>query len=458
MTSPNKIIETQHRFFQEGNTRPLSFRLEQLGRLKKVLKEHEDAFLDAIYRDFRKPPFESFATEVGLLYSEIDHCRRNLKKWMRPQRVWGSLINFPSRSYIHSQPYGVSLVIGAWNYPLQLSLSPVLGSMAAGNCTVIKPSEISGHTSQLLAQVINENFNDGYLKVVEGDADTTQALLDQPLDYIFFTGSTRVGKIIMRAAAEQLTPVTLELGGKSPAIIGENADIKVAARRTAWGKYLNAGQTCVAPDYVYVHRKVKEEFQNLLVEEIRRLYSANPKESSDYARIIHSGHFKRLIEFLDNGNTLTGGKADTDAEELYIAPTVLNNISWDDPIMQEEIFGPILPILEFDDIDSIIEEIRNRPTPLALYLFSNSRKSQQKVINAIPFGGGCINDVVAHLGNHNLPFGGQGNSGIGNYHGKASFDTFSHKKSIMKKPTWFDIPLRYPPYKGKLKWLKKFFN
>lgn len=456
MSDPQKVIAKQQEFFRKGISKELSFRLEQLAKLKRVLKEHEEELIDALYRDFKKPPFESYATEVGLLYSEIDHIRRNLKKWARPKRVRGSILNFPSRNHIHQQPYGVTLVIGAWNYPLQLSLSPVLGSIAAGNCTVIKPSEISRNTSRILAEIINPNFEEGYLKVVEGGADTTQALLDQPLDYIFFTGSTRVGKIIMEAAARQLTPVTLEMGGKSPAIIDETADIKTAARRTAWGKFLNAGQTCVAPDYLYVHRNISKDFTRELISEIEQFFNSDPKQSPDFARIINGGHFERLSQFLNDGTLAYGGE--TDAENLYIEPTVLSGISWEDPVMQEEIFGPILPLLEFDDINLVINEIRKRPSPLALYLFSDSRKIQEKIIEEIPFGGGCINDVVAHLGNHNLPFGGVGQSGIGNYHGKSSFEVFSHQKSIMKKTTWFDIPLRYPPYKGKLKWLKKIIN
>jgi len=456
MSDPKKVIAKQQEFFREGMSKELPFRLEQLAKLKRVLKEHEEELIDAIYRDFKKPPFESYATEVGLLYSEIDHIRRNLKKWARPKKVRGSILNFPSRNRIHQHPYGVSLVIGAWNYPLQLSLAPVLGSIAAGNCTVIKPSEISQNASRVLAEIINSNFDEGYLKVVEGGADTTQALLDQPLDYIFFTGSTRVGKIIMEAAAKQLTPVTLELGGKSPAIIDETADIQTAARRTAWGKFLNAGQTCVAPDYLYVHRNISKEFTEQLIAEIEQFFNSDPKQSPDFARIINDGHFERLSQFLNNGTLVYGGE--TDSESLYIEPTVLKDISWEDPVMQEEIFGPILPVLEFDDINLVINEIRKRPSPLALYLFSNSRKMQKKIIHEIPFGGGCINDVVAHLGNHNLPFGGVGQSGLGSYHGKSSFDVFSHQKSIMKKTTWFDNPLRYPPYKGKLKWLKKIIN
>lgn len=456
MNNPGSIVQQQHRYFNTGRSKELSFRISQLKKLKKVLKEHEKELIEAVKKDFKKPPFESYVTEIGILYSEIDHILRNLQKWAKPERVWGSLLNFPSRSYIYHQPYGVSLVIGAWNYPLLLSLSPVLGSMAAGNSTLVKPSEIAEHSSHALAGIININFDAGYLKVVEGAADTTQSLLDEPLDYIFFTGSTRVGKLIMQAAARQLTPVTLELGGKSPAIVDADANISVAAKRIAWGKFLNAGQTCVAPDYVYIHTSVKETFLDEIDSEIKAFFGEIPQKSPDFARIINRNHFDRLQKLLGSGKIVTGGH--TDEAELYIEPTVIDRISWDDRIMEEEIFGPILPVLEFDNISSAIKQIRKKPKPLALYLFSESSEIQQRVISEIPFGGGCINDTVAHLGNHNLPFGGVGESGVGNYHGKCSFEVFSHKKSIMKKSTLLDIPFRYAPYSGKLKWLKKLIN
>ncbi|MDZ7716680.1 MAG: aldehyde dehydrogenase [Balneolaceae bacterium] len=456
MTDIQNIVEKQHRFFKSGKTKDTSFRLRQLKKLKRILQENEQEIFDALDNDFKKPAYETYATELGILYMEINHLTGNLEKWAKPQKVSGSIINFPSTNYIYSEPYGVSLVIGAWNYPLQLSLNPVLGSIAAGNCTIIKPSELAPNTSSLLAEIINKRFDEGYLKVVEGAAETTQALLSEPLDHIFFTGSTRVGKIIMKAAAEQLTPVTLELGGKSPAIVDKTADIHSTAKRIAWGKFVNAGQTCVASDYVYVHESVKESFLKTLKEEITKFYGSDPKKSPDYARIINEDHFNRLKQFLNNGNMYMGGP--NNEEELYIAPTILTDITWDDPIMQEEIFGPILPILSFGNMDEVIDTLQDKPKPLALYIFSEDAKNQQKIISSLSFGGGCINDTVAHLGNHNLPFGGIGNSGIGNYHGKASFDTFSHQKSIMEKTTWFDNPLRYPPYNGALKWLKKLIN
>ncbi len=448
-----QIVNRQHQFFERGDNRGISFRKEQLRKLKALLQDHEDSFSEALHADFKKPSFETYGTELFVIYREIDHILSNLSTWAQPQKVSSSFINFPSRNYIYPQPYGVSLVIGAWNYPLQLAINPALASMAAGNCTIVKPSEMTPHTSELIAEIINSFFDPGYLKVIEGDAEITQSLLDQPLDYIFFTGSARVGKIIMKAAAEQLTPLTLELGGKSPAIVDQTADLALAAKRIAWGKFINAGQTCVSPDYVYVHQSKREQFCKHIKQHLRSFYGDNPIESPDYARIVNTRHFKRLEKLMDPQKIVSGGR--TDAEELYIGPTVLTDIDWNHNIMQEEIFGPLLPVLTFQDIEEVISSVRSRHKPLSLYLFTTDRKQEQRITNEIQFGGGCINDTVAHLGNLDLPFGGIGDSGFGNYHGKAGFEEFSHHKSIMKKATWLDIPLRYPPYKDNLKWLKK---
>jgi aldehyde dehydrogenase (NAD+) len=448
-----ELIEKQHYFFESGKSRDVSFRKNQLRKLKSLLKNNEDDFFRALDADFQKPAFETYATELLVTYQEIDHLLNNLSHWAKPKKVKSSLVNFPSNSYIHPQPYGVSLVIGAWNYPLHLVVNPALGSMAAGNCTVLKPSEIAPHTSALLAKIVNASFDPAYLHVVEGDAETTQELLNQPLDYIFFTGSARIGKLIMKAAAEQLTPVTLELGGKSPAIVDDTADLKLAAKRITWGKFINAGQTCVSPDYVYVHQSKEEELCRLIGETIQSFYGDDPQQSNDFARIINRRHFDRLINLIDREKVIAGGN--TDAENLYIEPTLMADVSWDDAVMQEEIFGPLLPILTYEDIDSVISQVNAHPNPLALYLFTSDSKREERVINEIQFGGGCINDTVAHLGNLELPFGGIGQSGFGSYHGKTSFDIFSQKKSIMKKSRWLDIPLRYPPYDGNLKWIKK---
>jgi aldehyde dehydrogenase (NAD+) len=370
--------------------------------------------------------------------------------------VRGSLFNFPSKNKIYSEPYGVALVIGAWNYPVQLTLNPVIGAMAAGNCVIAKPSEMAPNSSALMAKLINKNFNPSYLHVVEGAAETSQQLINTPPDYIFFTGSTRVGKLIMKSAAKHLTPLTLELGGKSPAIVDETADLKKTAQRIAWGKFVNAGQTCVAPDYLYVHTSVQEKLLDELQAAIHKFYGANPRQSADYPRIVNDDHFERLTGYLDNGTTVTGGKAV--ADERYIAPTILTDISRNDAIMQEEVFGPILPVLSFTEIDTVISALNDQPSPLALYIFSDNKAQQKRLINDVSFGGGCINDSIVHLANPRLPFGGVGQSGMGSYHGKTSFDVFSHQKSIMKKNTWFDIPMRYPPYNDKLKWLKKLIN
>lgn len=447
------IVEQQHTFFNSGQSLDVSYRKKCLGKLKSLLQQHEEQIFDALEADFRKPAFETYETELLPIFHEIDYLLDHLADWAKPEKANSSVFSFPSKSYIHSQPYGVSLIIGAWNYPIHLTIAPLLGSIAAGNCSILKPSELAPHSSSLMAELINSNFDDGYLHVVEGDAETTQQLLDQPLDHIFFTGSTRVGKIIMKAAAEQLTPVTLELGGKSPTIIDQTADLALAAKRIAWGKFINAGQTCVSPDYVYIHESKRDEFCQLLGRKITEFYGSDPSESNDFARILNQRHFKRLQQLIDHSKVRIGGQ--TVPEENYIAPTVMTDMTWEDPIMQDEIFGPILPILTFENINEVIRAVRSKPKPLALYLFSTDTVIQERIINEISFGGGCINDTIMHLGNYDLPFGGIGQSGFGSYHGKHSFDTFSHQKSVMKKSNWLDIPLRYPPYSGKLKWLKR---
>jgi len=448
-----EIVDRQHQFFEQRESRNPEFRINKLLRLKSLLQKHEEDIFAALQEDFSKPPLETYGTELLILYKEIDHLAKNLESWSKPKKVSGPLLNFPSKSYIYPQPYGVSLVIGAWNYPVQLLLNPVLGSMAAGNCTIMKPSELAPNTSALLEEIINTHFDSGYLHVVQGDANATQALLDEPLDYIFFTGSTRVGKIIMKAAADQLTPVTLELGGKSPAIVDYAADLELAAKRICWGKFINAGQTCVSPDYVYVHESQRDKFCSLVKQNITEFYGKDPSESPDFARIINRDHFQRLTQMIDPDKVVTGGI--TDIEELYIAPTVMTHVNWEDPIMQEEIFGPILPVLTYQDLDQAVAKIKTHPKPLSLYLFSPDKSTQNQIIENIPFGGGCINDTLVHLSNPDLPFGGVGQSGFGNYHGKSSFDLFTHQKSIMKRGFWLDIPFRYPPYEGNLKWLKK---
>ena len=456
MPGIKEILQKQETYFRSGKTEDVSFRIDRLKRLKEALGVNEKAIYEALEKDFKKPAFETYVSEIGIVLNEISFTIKHLPSWTKPEKVKTPITNFPSRSYIYSEPYGVVLIIGAWNYPLQLTLNPLVGALAAGNCAVLKPSEISSHTSNIIAKIIGGNFEEEYITVVEGGVEINKALLNENFDYIFFTGSVQVGKIVMEAASKHLTPVTLELGGKSPAIVDEEADVDLAAKRIVSGKFLNAGQTCVAPDYVMVHKRIKNDLLNHLDKYIHKFYGKDPSQSPDFPRIINERHFERLSGYLDNGTIITGGQ--TKEEEKYIAPTIIDNITWDDPLMREEIFGPLLPVVEFENLAEVIETVNQHPKPLSLYFFSENKKKQEMIIKEIRFGGGCINDTVAHFINHYLPFGGIGDSGLGSYHGKASFDTFSHKKSMLKKSTWLDIPLRYPPYGGKLKWIKKIFE
>ncbi|WP_210466680.1 aldehyde dehydrogenase [Rufibacter roseolus] len=459
MTSPQEpetLVQRQKEFFNSGQTRPLAFRTKMLRRLQKAIQKEEKAIIAALSADFRKPPFETFATEIAILEAEIKFLLKHLRRWIQPYRVKSSFLNFPSKDYIYPEPYGVSLVIGAWNYPFQLTLSPVLGAIAAGCCAILKPSELTPATSQLLARLIKEHFPPEYLTVVQGGPEVSQALLEQPFDKIFFTGSVPVGRIVAQAAARQLIPVTLELGGKSPCLIDETADLAVAAKRIIWGKFINAGQTCVAPDYLLVQEKVKEPLLKELASTIQEFYGTNPAQSPDFARIINERHFQRLKGLLDSSPVYAGGQSD--ASSLYIAPTLLANVTWDQPIMQEEIFGPLLPVLTYKTLPEAIRQVNARPKPLALYLFSKSKKAKEMVLTQTSSGGACVNDTVSHLANPFLPFGGVGTSGQGNYHGKASFEAFSHQKSVLMKPSKPDVPLRYPPYQNKFSWMRKAFK
>ena len=449
------IAERQKTFFASGKTQNLAYRKEQLKKLKQALIEQEQMLIDAVKQDFGKPDFETYTTEIVMVKEEIDLMVSRLRRWAKPRRQRGTIINFPSASYIQPEPYGSALVIGAWNYPLQLCLMPLVGAMAAGNCAVVKPSELAPNSSAALKSLLGGLYDEEYVAVVEGAVEETQELLNQKFDYIFFTGSTRVGKIIMKAAAEHLTPVTLELGGKSPAIVENDADLKLAARRITWGKFMNAGQTCVAPDYLLVHEDVKEELLQQVKDHLQKFYGDHTENNPDYARIINKNHFDRLVRLLESGKSIIGGKHNRD--ELYIEPTLLDEVSLNSPIMNEEIFGPILPVISYSSLEDAITTVSRFDKPLAFYFFSNNRSKQNEVTNRIPFGGGCINETVTHLASPHLPFGGVGNSGVGNYHGNYSFDTFSHFKSILKKANWLDLPLRYPPYDGKLKWIKKLF-
>lgn len=452
MKKYNELINKQKRFFQTGKTLDIDFRLSALEQLKSVIKEKEQKIMETLKLELNKSGFEAYSTEIGVVLEEIGFIQRHLRSWIKPKKVKTPLTHLGSSSYIYSDPYGVALIISPWNYPFQLTIAPLVGAIAAGNCAVIKPSELTSKTSALIEELISGIFPEEYIAVVQGGVEASQELLQEKFDTIFFTGSVHVGKIVMEAAAKQLIPVTLELGGKSPCIVHEDAKIKLAAKRIAWGKFINAGQTCVAPDYVYLHHKVRDEFFKELKLAIQELYGENPLENLNYTHIVSQRHYNRLSSFLNEGQILIGGKGDK--ENLVLEPTVLTNITWKDSVMQDEIFGPILPILEYDDFSQVIEGIRNHPKPLALYLFSESSMVTQEVLRHVTFGGGCINDTIYHLVSPYLPFGGVGSSGMGAYHGKGSFDVFSHKKSILKQTTRFDIPMRYPNFKNGLKFVK----
>ncbi|MBE2973981.1 aldehyde dehydrogenase [Priestia megaterium] len=431
MNNYQELTKKQLSFFRSGKTKDVAFRIETLKKLRELVVRHEDDILKAVKADLNKPEMEAKRAEVGLVLSEIDFAVKNLAEWAAPKEVETPSTHAGAKSYIYQDPYGLALVIAPWNYPFQLAVSPVVGAIAAGNCVVLKPSELTPHTSSLLAKMFNENFPGEYMTVVEGEVETSTALLKENFDYIFFTGSTMVGKIVAEAAAKHLTPVTLELGGKSPTIVHEDANIEEAAKRIARGKFANAGQTCVAPDYILVQRNVKDELLANLKQVVTNTYGEDVSQNLDFPHVVSEKHFDRLNSFLTNGDIVFGGK--TDRSRLFIEPTVLDNISWEDNVMQDEIFGPILPVIVYDEISEVIEAIVKRPKPLALYLFSEDEAVQDHILNSVSFGGGSINDTINHMTSHYLPFGGVGDSGMGAYHGKASFDTFSHAKSILKR-------------------------
>lgn len=451
-----QLVKKQRDFFQTERTKDLSFRINALETLRQMIKESEGDIISALKDDLNKSEFDAYSTEIGIVLEEIRFTLKNVEKWARPRRVKTPLTHAGSRSYIYPEPYGVVLIISPWNYPFQLAIAPLIGAIAAGNCAILKPSELTPNTSKLLARLVKDYFQEEHIAVVEGGVETSQMLLSEKFDYIFFTGSVPVGKIVMEAASKHLTPVTLELGGKSPCIVHEDANLKLAAKRIAWGKFMNGGQTCIAPDYLYVHRSKSAEFLNQLKVTIKELYGEAPLENKNLTKIVSERHFKRLEAFMKDGSVFTGGGSSL--EQLKIEPTVLTGITWDDPIMEDEIFGPILPVLEYDDLAEVIKEIRQRPKPLALYLFSENRTLHDRVLGSVSFGGGCINDTVYHITSPYLPFGGVGSSGTGAYHGKGSFDTFSHEKSVLKQTTMFDIPIRYPNFKNGLKYIKMVFK
>ncbi len=451
-TSFGNIADLQRAFFFTGKSKDIGFRFRQLTALKQAIEKYEAPILEALREDLGKHEAEAYTTEMAPVLHEIRDALIHMKSRTRPKRIHTPVLLFPGLSHVHAEPYGSVLIIGPWNYPFQLMISPLVGAMAAGNCAVVKPSEIAPRTSKAMAAMLGESFEPAYISVVEGGREETQALLSQRFDYIFFTGGTRIGKIVMRAAAEHLTPLTLELGGKNPCIVDADSNPEIAATRIAWGKYLNAGQTCVAPDYLLVHASIKYPLLERIRKSIEAFYGKDPSESPYYGKIVNSLHFSRLSALLNEGSVFVGGK--TDPENRYIAPTVLDNISWDHAVMREEIFGPILPVLEYEDLDDVIARLQGMPKPLATYFFSNDCNLQNKILKQLSSGGMSINDTFAHLLNQRLPFGGVGDSGMGAYHGKSSFDTFSHYKSVVKRSVWADPKSKYPPYTTPFRFLK----
>jgi aldehyde dehydrogenase (NAD+) len=495
-----QLIGRQRAYFHTGATRPLGYRRAQLQKLHDALVTHETVLLAALQADLRKSTYEAYTTELGLVLSEVRHALRCLPAWMRPQRRPTPLLAWPARGFIQPEPYGVALIMGPWNYPLQLLLSPLVGALAAGNCVVLKPSEFAPRTVATIAQLIGATFAEEYVAVVQGERDVAEALLRERFDSIFFTGSTKVGRAVMTAAARHLTPITLELGGKCPCLVCADAPLDITARRIVWGKFMNAGQTCVAPDFVLADRRVRVSLVEAMKRAIRQFYGDDPQKSEDYGRIVNRKHLDRLTSYLAGtfdsraaadvsrrhngrqqnaptdvgGYKLSAGRTERetrgpatgrivhggqhDASDLYLAPTILTGVAADAPVMREEIFGPILPVLEFDKLDDALALLHDRPTPLALYLFTKDRATQERVLTATRSGGVCLNDTITHMIGKDLPFGGLGESGLGAYHGQASFDCFTHRRSVLRRSLAFDPKLRYPPPRISLATLKRAYR
>ncbi len=439
-----QILAKQRKFFGTGKTFDISFRVKALIRLEKAILKYEEKLYKALKADLGKSQAESYMCEVGLTLSELRFVRKRVELWSRDRRVPTPLAQFHGKSFTVQEPYGVVLIMSPWNYPVLLTLEPLIGALAAGNCCVVKPSAYSPAVSQVLAEIIREAFPETYAAVVEGGREENQCLLEQKFDYIFFTGGVKVGKLVMEKAALHLTPVTLELGGKSPCIIDSTADLKLAARRIVFGKYLNCGQTCVAPDYVLIEKSVKDEFLKYAKKEILRMYGEHPLDNPAYGKMVNQKHFHRVLGLIDKAKTVHGGESRE--ETLKIAPTVLDSVTEEDAVMQEEIFGPVLPVLTVDSMDEAYRSVKSRPKPLALYLFTKNPQTERRFLKEVSFGGGCVNDTIIHLATPYMGFGGVGDSGMGTYHGRKSFETFSHEKSIVKKYNWIDLPIRYQPY------------
>jgi len=438
------LIASQTAYFASGETLGREFRTRQLEALDHAIRKHEAKILGALHDDLRKSKVEAYGTEVGFTLAELRHTRKHLGKWMRGSSWFSPLVVGPSRSRIHHQPLGRNLIISPWNYPFQLALAPLVGALAAGNVAVIKPSELAPATSAVLAEIVGETFDEKLVAVIEGDIVTAQALLARPWNHLFFTGSTQVGRIVARAGAEHLSRVTLELGGKSPAIVMPSADLDVAARRLAWGKFTNAGQTCIAPDYLLVHSSVHDTLVDRLRGAIRSFYGHDPRQSPDFGRIVNARHLQRLRKLVDADKVAVGG--DVDESDRYLAPTILTDVTMDDAVMADEIFGPILPVIRIDSLDDAMAIVAQRPNPLAAYLFTTEADEERRFVDRVSFGGGCINNTMMHMGDPDLPFGGVGPSGLGAYHGYASFEVFSHKKSVLRTATFLDPSVKYPPY------------
>jgi aldehyde dehydrogenase (NAD+) len=451
------LVESQKKYFLSGESRDISFRLARLKLLKQKIEKCQPEIIEALKKDLRKSEFESYATEIGSVLAEINWVIKKLPTWARAKRVRTPWFLFPALSKIYREPYGVSLIIAPWNYPFQLCMQPLIGAIAGGNCAILKPSEYTPHTAELIERMIHETFDTDFVEVLLGGREVATELLAQPVDMIFFTGSTSVGKIVLASAAKNLTPVVLELGGKSPTLIDKTANLDAAAKKITWGKFLNAGQTCIAPDFVYIEESVKNEFLGHMEKWMHHFFGEDAQTSPDFGRIVSKRHFDRIEKLLTKGHTILGGK--TDKTDLYIAPTLIDDVSWDDPIMKEEIFGPVLPILTFTDINEVVQTLQQKPKALACYIFSKNHKFQKKIIRHLSFGNGCVNDVIIQLSNANLPFGGVGASGMGSYHGKRSFEAFSHAKSILKKYGSLHLILIAPPYsEKKLHILKNFWK
>ncbi len=455
MNKYENILENQRKYLSDIGTIDVNQRIDNLRKLKKVIKKYEDEIIDALNKDLGKHIFESYSNEVGFVYGSIDFAIKNLKSWTKVIKVKNDAAQIPGKSYIYRSPYGQVLIIGPYNYPFQLTIEPLIGAIAGGNTVIIKPSEYATATEAIIEKIIKETYEEKYIGVVTGDYKVNSKLLDLQFDYIFFTGSVNVGKIVMEKASKHLTPVTLELGGKSPVIVDNTAHLKISAKRILWGKLTNAGQTCVAPDYILAHEHIYDDFIYELKNTIKDFYGEDIKNNKEFGRIINSKHMNRLNNILekDKDKIIVGGEVDF--EQRYISPTIMKDVTLDDAVMEDEIFGPILPVIKYNEMEDLKYYISKHKNPLALYVFSEDEEFCEDVITRFSFGGGCVNDTISHVASAHLPFGGVGTSGMGNYHGKASFDTFTHAKSIVKKSTKIDLKLVFPPYKEKVNLIKK---